>query len=107
MNIQAPEPIVIPPTPEKVYPNLWIYSLSIIAPTTDSGRIQAEFLPFNYANEEIGPSDGKIAISTDKLWQAIQEVPEVAQAFTAIMNCASPLMNWIATQNQPEEISNE
>jgi hypothetical protein len=41
-------------------------------------------------------------VYTDQLWQAINEVPEVAVAFQAVIDCVGPLRTWIEAQNQPQ-----
>jgi hypothetical protein len=42
-----------------------------------------------------------VPLHTDKLWQAVAEVPEVAAAMEAIFAAVGPLAAWIAAQ-QPE-----
>ncbi len=102
MKIINETPVVIPPIEEKTFPDLWIYSINIIAPTIDSGRVQIELLPYNYDNKEIFPGNHQV-ISTDDLWAAANEVPEIAQAMGAIFMAIEPLRTWIDSKNKVSE----
>ncbi len=44
-----------------------------------------------------------VAISTDQLWKAVSEVPEVAAAMQAILVAVVPLRTWIDAQAQTPE----
>jgi hypothetical protein len=105
MIIDNEEPVVIPPSEPKVYPHLWIETLIINAPTPQTGSLLAELMPFNAETQEVGPSEFKQVISLNNLWQAVQEVPEVAHAFQAILSCVGPVKTWQASQPVPEIIS--
>jgi len=96
--IQSEETIVIPPVQAKSYNSLWIYNLSFHAPTPQNGRMKAEFLPYNEVTKEIGPADYLQTVQTDKLWQAVEAVPEVKTAFEAIVAAVGPLKAWIKAQ---------
>jgi len=98
MEISAPNPVTIPSTEAKVYPNLWIYNLNLHSPSTGVGTIKAEFLPYNAANGDIAPGSYVQKLSTNDLWAAVQEVPEVATAYAAILNCVAPLTAWVAAK---------
>jgi hypothetical protein len=39
-------------------------------------------------------------MSTDELWKAIEEVPEVAAAYAAILESVPPMMAWLEQRNQ-------
>jgi hypothetical protein len=47
-----------------------------------------------------------VAIKTDDLWKAVNEVPEVAQAMGAIFNAVEPLRLWIVEQ-ETVQINNQ
>ena len=94
MPLQNPNPIIIPTTAEKSFPHLWLYNINIHAPSINTGRISIETLPYNSDNLEIGAGDMMIPISTDQLWEAVNEVPEVAQAMAAIFAAVEPLRDW-------------
>jgi len=104
MPINNPNPVIIPPTPEIVYPHIWLYNISVHAPTVNSGRITIETLPYNADTQSIGSRDRFQMIETDRLWSAVAEVPEVAIAMQAIIDAVMPLKNWIDAQNQPPMI---
>lgn len=87
--------VVIPPTAEKSFPHQWIYNLSCHCPSTSQGRISIELIPYNATNSEFGPSSGVEVITTDAFWEAVNEVPEVATAFTAVIDSVEPLRTWV------------
>ena len=98
--IPSDQPLTIAPTQLKTYDSLWIYNLSFHAPTTDSGNMKAEFLPYNAQSKEIGPSEYLQTVSTDKLWEAVEAVPEVRDAFNAIIAAVGPLKAWVKSQQE-------
>lgn len=110
MPITNETPVVIPPTAEKSFPHQWIYNLSCHCPSNTQGRISIELIPYNADTSEFGPSSGLEVVTTDALWEAINEVPEVAAAFTAVIDSVEPLRTWvknraIATAIPPYPIS--
>lgn len=93
-------PIQAPAVPPKVYPIQWIRNLQVTAHDPNAeGKLYVEILPMSQ-DRELFWGNGSIEVSTDKLFQAMAEVPEVAQAFGAILNCIKPLQDWIAAQQQ-------
>ena len=102
MAIPAQNPTTVPAVPEKSFSDLWLYNINIHAPAVNSGRIFIEALPYNPDAQEIGPSSGLEVISTDQLFQAAYDVPEVGIAYQAIINAIVPLREWIAAQNVPQ-----
>jgi hypothetical protein len=98
MNIPADNPIIFPAAPEKTFPHLWIKRLTLESENVDSGKMEAEFAPYNSSTREIGPSAFNEFLSTDELWSAIQEVPEVAAAYAAILECVAPMRAWLANR---------
>ena len=95
MNIPSPDPVVFPATPEKVFPHLWIKRLLLESPSVDNGKMEAEFCPYNAETKEIGPSAFNKQFSTTDLWDAVDEVPEVAAAYGAILASVAPMMAWL------------
>ena len=105
-----PEPIVIPldtaivvPASEsKQFDAMWLTSVMVrTLPPTDTsggGSVQIDYVPMNSTTGEVLPEAA--AITTDRLMQAVAEVPEVAQAMGAILLAIQPLKNWIAQQQQ-------
>jgi len=98
--IPSDQPVTIAPTQSKTYDSLWIYNLSFHAPATNSGNMKAEFLPYNAQSKEIGPSEYLQTVSTDKLWEAVEAVPEVRDAFNAIIAAVGPLKAWVKSQQE-------
>jgi hypothetical protein len=101
MIISNETPVVIPSSVEKLFPHQWIYNLSCHCPTLTQGRIFIELLPYDADTKEFGPASGLEVLSTDKFWEAIDEVPEVANAFAAVINSVEPLRAWIKSKNTP------
>jgi hypothetical protein len=101
------QPVIVEPTPAKTYPIVWIYNLTIRAhDPTGEGSLTLELLPMSEDRELYFPS--AVQLSTDELYRAIEEVPELAQAFGAILAAVKPFQNWIMQQQQstPEENEN-
>lgn len=77
--------------------------MQVNAPSVTEGSVAISLLPFDPTNQLIG--DGKLleTVQTDQLWQAAAEVPEVAAAMQAVINCVGPLRAWIKNQaEQPQ-----
>jgi hypothetical protein len=100
MNIPSPSPIVFPAAPEKTFPHLWIKRLLLASPSVDDGKMEAHFSPYNADTREIGPSAFDIEFTTEELWTAIAEVPEVAAAYAAILDSVAPMIAWLSNRNQ-------
>jgi hypothetical protein len=105
MPLPNPNPVVIPPTPEQDFTDLWLYNIIIHAPSIDSGLIRIETLPYNGDTQEIAGGQYMVPITTDQLWNAVNEVPEVAAAMNAIFAAVEPLRKWIEERNKPIENS--
>lgn len=97
--IPNPTPVITDPVPSKTYDELWIYSLTAISPTVDSGRISIELLPYNRTLNELGPNAAKLTLTTDKFFQALNEIPELAAAFQAVIAAVPATRAWIEAQN--------
>jgi hypothetical protein len=98
--IQAEQTITIPAVTEKTFGEQWVYNLSVHAPTPTTGRVSVELLPYNSQTGELGPSEFIQSFSTDKLWESIQEVPEMATAFSAIIAAVPAMKAWLASKEQ-------
>ena len=101
MAIQPENPIVVPAVPQKTYTEQWVYNLVVHAPTLTTGNVRIELLPYDPTTQEIGPGTLNQPVYTDKLWEAVAAVPEVAVAFQAVIDCVAPLRTWIEAQNAP------
>lgn len=104
MLIPNQTPLVVPASEEKTFPHLWIRNLNILANSNTHGVMQFSLSPYNSQTKEIHDSISK-TIRVDDLWKAVNEVPEVAAAFGAIINAVVALEAWqesqeIISQNQ-------
>jgi hypothetical protein len=102
MPIIPDQPIVVPPVPGETYTEQWIYNLVVHSPAINSGRVQIQLLPFDPVTPKIGPGELLENIETDRLWDAVAEVPEVAAAMQAVLDAVGPLRAWIAAQVELE-----
>lgn len=102
MPIPNPTPLIIPPTPGEEYDSLWLHNIMINAPTINSGKIGIETLPYDPTNQKLADISFLTSITTDNLWGAVNEVPEVASAMNAIFMAVDPLIKWIES-NQSNE----
>lgn len=98
MPITPDQPIVVPAVPAETYTEQWIYNLVVHSPAINSGRVQIQLLPFDPTAPKIGPGDLLENIETDRLWDAVAAVPEVAAAMQAVLDAVGPLKAWIAAQ---------
>jgi hypothetical protein len=98
-----PNPITTEPVAAKVYDRLHVYSLSAIQPTADSGSITVELLPAT-ADGELANGSLVQRVSVP-LYPAINEVPELAAAFAAVLAAIPAVLDWQATEQ--ETLDNE
>ena len=100
-----PTPIETPAVAAKVYDRLHVYSLSAIQPTANpqSGSITVELLPAT-ADGELATGDNVQRMSCP-LYPAINEVPELAAAFAAVIAAIPATQAWLAAEQ--ETLDNE
>lgn len=98
-----PTPIETPAVAAKVYDKLHLYSLVAMHPTGDSGTITVELLPAT-ADGELASGD-KVQRLSCPLYPALNEVPELAAAFAAVLAAIPATQAWLAAQQ--EEAINE
>ena len=96
-----PTPITTEPIPAKVYDKLHLYSLSAIQPSADSGSITCELLPATDSGELA--SGDKVQRISCPLYPALNEVPELAAAFQAVLAAIPATQAWLNAQNQEEQ----
>lgn len=96
-----PTPIVTEPVAAKVYDKLHLYSLSAIHPTSDSGSITVELLPAT-ADGELATGD-KVQRISCPLYPALNEVPELAAAFAAVLAAIPATQAWLSAQEAPND----
>ena len=100
-----PTPITTEPVPAKVFDKLHLYSLNAIQPTGDSGSITVELLPAT-ADGELATGDNVQRMSCP-LYPAINEVPELAAAFAAVIAAIPATQAWLAAQQPQEDAPSE
>lgn len=100
MILSNPTPVIVPTVGEKQFNDLWLYNIHIHAPSVESGCINIETLPYNSSLKEIGPSSYMVPLQTSDLWNAVNEVPEVAVAMSSIFAAIEPLRAWIASKEE-------
>ena len=93
-----PTPITTEPVPAKVFDKLHLYSLNAIHPTGDSGSITVELLPAT-ADGELATGD-KVQRTSCPLYPALNEVPELAAAFAAVLAAIPATQAWLAAQQE-------
>lgn len=99
--IPNPTPIETPAVPAKVYDRLHVYSLSAIQPDQNSGSLTVELLP---ATSDGELADGSLVQRIScPLYPAINEVPELADAFNAVLAAIPATQAYLAQQEVPNE----
>ena len=93
MILNNEKPIVIAATEEKQFPHLWLKNIRINADSMNTGMIMISASPYNSLTKEIGGGTVK-NIHVMNLWKAVNEVPEVAAAMSAIIAAVEPLEAW-------------
>ena len=96
--LDNPTPIVTEPVAAKVYDKLHLYTLTAIQPTGDSGSITVELLPAT-ADGELASGDNVQRMSCP-LYPALNEVPELATAFAAVIAAIPATQAWLASQQE-------
>lgn len=108
MPITPEQPIVVPPTTGETYTQQWVWNMQVNAPQVNEGSVSISLLPFDPVAQTLGDGNLLEIVQTDKLWQAAAEVPEVAAAMQAVINCVGPLRDWIKAQAEvPAEVPAE
>lgn len=74
----------------------WIYMLVAHAPTTSSGTLRLELVPFD--GQTLGPSSGMVKFESDKLFEVLAAVPEAALAFEMITRAVPALLAYQKAQ---------
>jgi hypothetical protein len=94
--LNNPTPIVTEPVPSLTYDKLHVYTLSASQPTADSGSITVELLPATESGELAnGSLVQRISVP---LYPAINEVPELAYAFQAVLAAIPATKAWLESQ---------
>lgn len=96
MPILLPEPIIVAPE-VKTYDGVWICSFIANFPSTNTGYLRIETKPFSTQIGEIYQTEPEI-ITTDQIWKLIEEVPQAAIAFNAVITSIPAIKQWIEEQ---------
>ena len=99
--LNNPTPLTTEPVPARVFDKLHVYSLSAIQPTADSGSITIELLPCSQEGE-LATGDNVQRLSVP-LYPAMNEVPELATAFAAIIAAIPATQSWLTAQSTEEQ----
>ena len=103
MLIPNQTPIETPAVAAKVYDKLHLYSLVAMHPDQNSGSITVELLPSTSAGE-LASGDNVQRMSCP-LYPALNEVPELAAAFAAVIAAIPATQAWLAAEQ--ETLDNE
>ena len=101
--LNNPNPIETPAVAAKVYDKLHVYTLAAIQPDQNSGNITVELLPATDSGELA--SGDKVQRISVPLYPAINEVPELADAFAAVLAAIPAVLSWQAAEQ--ETLDNE
>ena len=101
--LDNPTPLTTEAVAAKVYDKLHLYSLVAIHPTADGGSITVELLPAT-ADGELASGD-RVQRMSCPLYPAINEVPELAAAFAAVVAAIPATQAWLAAEQ--ETLDNE
>lgn len=97
--LDNPNPLTTEPIPAKVFSKLHVYSLSAFQPSADSGgSITVELVPATESGE-LASGDNVQRISAP-LYPTINEVPELAAAFQAVLAAIPATQAWLAAQQE-------
>jgi len=97
MILNNTQPITIPATEAKEFPQLWLTSVQIAAPSTTEGFAVISAAPYNSETKEMALELTK-RISIHNLWKAVSEVPEAEAAMNALLAAVEPLEAWEKSQ---------
>lgn len=93
MSIQAPTPLVIPATPEKVFDLVWIREFSVIAHDSQSGTIRFKLGYVSSQTGEQAPPEHDTPLNVP-LWKVAHDVPEAMAAMAAVFDAVPAIQAW-------------
>jgi len=117
MAIPRETPFTVSPTPEKTFNSVWVKNIHIHCPQINDvgntdGHIMLELVPYDntegsesiYAGSDTGAVETLVVPvppeAPKSFWDAVNEVPEVGAAMSAIVAAVAPLRAWIEEQQQ-------
>lgn len=102
MPIDNTTPVIVPPVsavPELEYPQLWLRSIQISAPSQTEGSINIESVPYSSLSGAFADSPEIVNIYTDDLWSAVENVSSVAVAMSAIFTASEDLRTYVESMS--------
>lgn len=100
MPIDNTTPVVVPAVsavPELEFPQLWLRSITINAPSQTEGTISIESVPYSSLSAAFAPvEEGLVNIYTDSLWTAVSALTSVNAAMDAIFIATEDLRTWLS-----------
>lgn len=101
--IIAPEPYVVPPIPEKTFPDQFVTNLGIRADLETIG-IYIETSPYSQERSEIYRQGGITETRSQITWEELYAIPEVVAFFQALKPAIPAVRAYIAQRDsEPEE----
>jgi hypothetical protein len=104
MPIPAPTPKTVPQTEEKTFPDLWFHSWVFAkASPVDPGWLRIDRRYHNAETGEVleGPEGDAGRIYSDDLTDVIENVPEAAAAYGALMAAVPVIEAYLEAKNAP------
>jgi hypothetical protein len=105
MAITLKTAVTTPALAEKTFESMWILDLAIRAHSLESASIYINTSPFNSETGEILKSD-QTPTRCD-LFDAVANVPEVAQAYGAIMLAVPALAEYVEAKEAAAKLETE
>jgi hypothetical protein len=91
MLIENTNPIVIPASEEKTFPNFWVSKIIMDTPSREEGKVYIELNPYNAETKEILNQTERVFIQD--FWSKSEEVPEISIAMQAILTAVNAIKN--------------
>jgi len=105
MPILLDTPVVINQE-TKVFDGIWVTGFVTNFPSVTEGYVRIETKPFCTTTGEILNVE-PIVISSDKIWQIINDVPEAKEAMEHIINAIPEIDQWIKNKKNPPVVVEE
>jgi hypothetical protein len=89
--INNSDPIIIPATAEKTFPNFWVSKIIMDTPSKEGGKVYIELNPYNAETKEILNQTERVFIQD--FWSKSKEIPEISIAIQAILTAVNAIKN--------------
>lgn len=94
--IPLPTPVTVP---ARQFDGALIANLNITASSPTTGEILISLRPINLSTGELAPKEFTKQVATDELFEAIENVPEMAFAYQAVLSAVQPTIDWLNSRN--------